>query len=214
MAKQFQKFFLILKYIIKQFSFDPAESPLFFHGISHFLWRFTDFIPGRLGVACRWGTGKFLLRKLGKYPHFRDHNIIFDGRNLEIGDFFSSGRYNYFAGGPIRIGNNVRMANFVIIETTGHNIDDTSRPIREQGIYRKSVIIEDDVWVGDRATIIGVTVGRGSVVAAGAVVTSNVSPYTVVGGVPAKVIKHRIHDEKISDIDQNDIANRTSNINN
>jgi len=187
-----RKIFLILKYVLNLFTLEPGQSPLFFHGIWHFLWWITNFVPGRLGVACRWGVGRFLLRKLGKYPHFRDHNIFFDGRNTEIGDYFSSGRYNYFAGGPIKIGNNVRMASFVILETTGHNIDDISRPIREQGIYRRPVIIEDDVWIGDRVTIIGVTVGRGAVVAAGAVVVANVDPYTVVGGVPAKIIKHRL----------------------
>jgi len=181
----------ILKYIFSLFSLEAGQSPLFFHGILHLFWWFTNFIPGRLGVACRWGVGKLLFKKLGKYPHFRDHNIIFDGRNLEIGDNFSSGRYNYFAGGPIKIGNNVRMANFIILETTGHNIGDTNAPIRGQGIYRTPVVIEDDVWIGDRATIIGVTIGKGSVVAAGAVVTKDVEPNMIVGGVPAKVIRPR-----------------------
>lgn len=132
-----------------------------------------------------------MLKKLGKYPHFRDRNIFFDGRHTEIGDHFSSGCYNYFAGGPIKIGNNVRIANFIILETTGHNIDDVDCLIREQTIYRKPVVIEDDVWIGDRATVIGCKLGKGSVVAAGAVVINDVAPYTVVGGVPAKVIKLR-----------------------
>ena len=57
--------------------------------------------------------------------------------------------------------------------------------------YRNPVTIEDDVWIGDRATIIGVTIGRGAVVAAGAVVTKDVAPNTIVGGVPAKVIRQR-----------------------
>jgi acetyltransferase-like isoleucine patch superfamily enzyme len=73
-----------------------------------------------------------------------------------------------------------------------HRFDDLSRPIAKQGLVRKSVVIEDDVWIGGRVNILaGVTVGRGSVVAAGAVVTHDVPPYSVVAGVPAKVIKTR-----------------------
>jgi acetyltransferase-like isoleucine patch superfamily enzyme len=196
-----KKIIQVLIYILGLFSFESNQAPLFFHGICLFLWRLTNFVPGRLGIASRWGVGKLLLRKLGKYPHFRDHNIFFDGRNTEIGDNFSSGCYNYFAGGSIKIGDNVRMANFIILETTGHNIDDINRAIREQGIYRKPVIIEDDVWIGDRVTIVGVTVGRGAVVASGAVVTKDVAPYTIVGGVPAKLIRQRKTDEQIAEID-------------
>lgn len=198
-AQKIRKVFRILKYFLNLFSLEPARSPLFFHGMWHFFWRFTDFIPGRLGVAFRWGIGRLLLKKLGKYPHFRDHNVFFDGRNMEVGDYFSSGRYNYFAGGPIKIGNNVRMASFVILETTGHNIDDTSRLIRKQGIYRKPIIIEDDVWIGNRVTIISAKIGQGAVIASGAVVVSDVAPYAIVGGVPAKIIKYRKAVSLISD---------------
>ena len=191
MTAKLKKVRNILLYIVKLFSLESNQSPLFFHGIWHFLWRLGDFVPGKLGVAWRWGTGRMLLRRLGKYPHFRHHNLIFDGRNTEIGDNFSSGCYNYFAGGTIKIGNNVRLANFVILETTGHNIGDANQLIRSQGIYRNPVIIEDDVWIGDRATVIGVTVGKGSVVAAGAVVIHDVPPYSIVGGVPAKILRSR-----------------------
>jgi acetyltransferase-like isoleucine patch superfamily enzyme len=198
MGQKIKKSIQILKYFLKLFTLEANQAPLFFHGIWLFLWRLTNLVPGRLGIVSRWGMGKLLLRRLGKYPHFRDHNIFFDGRNTEIGDNFSSGCYNYFAGGPIKIGNNVRMANFIILETTGHNIDDTSRAIREQGIYRNPVVIEDDVWIGDRVTIVGVTVGQGAVVASGAVVTKDVAPYTIVGGVPARVIRQRKTDEQIA----------------
>lgn len=94
--------------------------------------------------------------------------------------------------GEIRIGNDVRIAPHVMIIGANHRFDDLSRPIAKQGVERKSVVIEDDVWIGGRVNILaGVTVGRGSVVAAGAVVTHDVPPYSVVAGVPAKVIKTR-----------------------
>lgn len=94
--------------------------------------------------------------------------------------------------GEIRIGNDVRIASHVMIVGANHRFDDVSRPIAKQGLARKSVVIEDDVWIGGRVNILaGVTIGRGSVVAAGAVVTHDVPPYSVVAGVPAKVIKKR-----------------------
>lgn len=94
--------------------------------------------------------------------------------------------------GEIRIGNDVRIAPHVMIIAANHKFDDVSRPIAKQGIERKSIVIEDDVWIAGCANIMaGVTVGRGSVVAAGAVVTHDVPPYSVVAGVPARVIKKR-----------------------
>ena len=94
--------------------------------------------------------------------------------------------------GEIRIGNDVRIAPHVMIITANHKFDDVTRPIAKQGVERKSIVIEDDVWIAGRANIMaGVTVGRGSVVAAGAVVTHDVPPYSVVAGVPARVIKMR-----------------------
>ena len=63
-------------------------------------------------------------------------------------------------------------------------------------VYDQPVVIEDDVWVGANVTILkGVTIGHGSVVAAGAVVTKSCPPYSIIGGVPAKVLKKRFDEE-------------------
>lgn len=94
--------------------------------------------------------------------------------------------------GEIRIGNDVRIASHVMMIGANHRFDDLDKPIAKQGVERRSIIIEDDVWIAGRVNIVaGVTVGRGSVVAAGAVVTKDVPPYSVVAGVPARVIKMR-----------------------
>lgn len=68
-------------------------------------------------------------------------------------------------------------------------------------LYDQPVVIEDDVWIGANVTILkGVTIGHGSVVAAGAIVTKSFPPYSVIGGVPAKLIKKRFLDEEIARI--------------
>lgn len=95
--------------------------------------------------------------------------------------------------GDVTIGCDVMMGPEVVIYTTGHRFDRTDIPMREQGDTEpRPVVIEDDVWIGRRAMILpGVRVGKGSVIAAGAVVTRDVEPYTVVGGVPARVLRRR-----------------------
>lgn len=167
-------------------------SPFFFHGVFRILWRMMDFIPLNLCIYGRHLLGKRIFKSLGNNSKFRDHNIFADGRNVEIGNNFLSGRYNYFGGGSIKIGDDVMMANFIVIETTNHNFSDLSRPIREQGVVKLSVEIGNDVWIGDRVTILpGVKIGTGSVLASGSVITKDVEPYSVVAGVPAKIIKKR-----------------------
>jgi len=95
--------------------------------------------------------------------------------------------------GKVVIGNDVIFGPNVSIFSESHNFDDPNIPIHLQGETRKGVTIEDGAWIGTRAVILdGVTVGRNSIVAAGAVVTRDVPAYSIVGGVPAKVIKHRV----------------------
>ncbi len=95
--------------------------------------------------------------------------------------------------GKVTIGNDVMMAPEVIIYTKGHAYDNLTLPMIEQGdTPTKPVTIGDDVWIGRRALILpGVSIGNGAIVGAGAIVTKNVPPMTIVGGNPAKVIKDR-----------------------
>lgn len=91
---------------------------------------------------------------------------------------------------PLRIGDNVSIAGEVRMYTMQHDIDDPD--FREVGA---PVVIDDYVVIGTRVTILpGVHVGKGAVVASGAVVTRDVAPYTVVGGVPAQFIRNRSKD--------------------
>jgi acetyltransferase-like isoleucine patch superfamily enzyme len=91
----------------------------------------------------------------------------------------------------VTIGNHVNLAQGITVTALNHNFPDAEKRIDEQGVSTAPVTIEDDIWIGANATILpGVSIGQHSVVAAGAVVTKDVPPHSLVAGVPAKVIKH------------------------
>jgi acetyltransferase-like isoleucine patch superfamily enzyme len=110
---------------------------------------------------------------------------------IKIGRDSLIGEYSVIRGqGGVTIGDRVYTSPMTQIIAVNHIFDDPGRPFTEQGITAEGIIIEDDVWLGSACVITdGVRVGKGAVVAAGAVVTRDVPPHTVVGGVPARVIK-------------------------
>ena len=109
--------------------------------------------------------------------------------DVVIGDYTRIGIHNTIIG-PVTIGSHVNLAQGITVTALNHNFEDTTKRIDEQGVTTKLVVIGDDVWIGANAVILpGVTIGRHAVVAAGAVVTTDVPENTVVGGVPAKIIK-------------------------
>lgn len=92
--------------------------------------------------------------------------------------------------GPVRIGDNVIIAQHVVLSGMNHEYKAIATPIRNQSVTTAEIIIEDDCWIGANVTITaGVTIGRHSVVAGGSVVVYDVPAYTVVGGNPARVLK-------------------------
>lgn len=113
---------------------------------------------------------------------------FYDPKNVSIGEDTILGDHAFLDGrAPLKIGNHVAFASSVMIYNSHHDVDDP-----EFKAIQKPVVIEDYVFVGPRAIILpGVTIGRGAVVAAGAVVTRDVEPFTVVGGVPAVEIRKR-----------------------
>jgi acetyltransferase-like isoleucine patch superfamily enzyme len=123
---------------------------------------------------------------------------------ITIGRDSLVGEYSVIRGqGGVTIGDRVYTSPFTQIIAVNHVFGDPDRPFVEQGITAEGIVIEDDVWLGAGAIITdGVRVGKGAVVAAGAVVTGNVEAHTVVGGVPAKLLKTidgntEIHGRKI-----------------
>ena len=115
------------------------------------------------------------------------------GKGISIGDYSSVGDYSFIgAAGGVTIGSRVMMGQRVAIHSQNHNFADTSVPIQQQGTTQLGVRIEDDCWIGSGVVILdGVTVGRGSVLSAGSVVTKDVPSGSVIGGVPAKVLRSR-----------------------
>lgn len=106
-----------------------------------------------------------------------------------IGNHTRIGIHNTIIG-PVTIGNHVNLAQGIVVTALNHNFKDTTMRIDEQGISTNPVTIGDDVWIGANAVILpGVTIGKHVVIAAGAVVAKDVPNNSVVGGVPAKILK-------------------------
>lgn len=140
--------------------------------------------PGGIEI----GAGSFVMHGAVLHVYnFRDlpHAFIRIGRDSLIGE------YNVLRGqGGISIGDRVYTAPLAQLLAVNHVYDDPARPMVDQGITAQGIVVEDDVWIGAGAIVTdGVRIGRGAVVAAGAVVTADVAPHTVVGGVPAKALK-------------------------
>ena len=111
---------------------------------------------------------------------------------VEIGEnvsFNSNVMINARGIGKIQIGKNVLIGPNVVIRSNNHKYEDLNRPIIDQGMAKGEIIIEDNVWISSNCVILpNCTIGEGSIVAAGAVVTKDIEPYTIAGGIPAKKI--------------------------
>jgi acetyltransferase-like isoleucine patch superfamily enzyme len=133
---------------------------------------------------------------IGKYAIIRPSNMYGGpiGEGLVMGNNSNIGPYNYIGcSGKITIGDNVMLAPRVSIYAENHVFDNPNITIKAQGVSKMEVVIEDDCWIAANAVILaGVTIGKGSVVAAGSVVNEDVPVFSVVAGVPARVIKSRL----------------------
>ena len=136
------------------------------------------------------GEGTFVMHHTMLHVfNFRDlpQAGITIGKNCFLGEF------NVVRGqGGVYIGDDVYTGPMVQILAVNHVYDDPDRPIRQQGITAQGIVIEDDVWIGANTVVLdGVTIGKGSVIGAGAVVTQDIPPYSIAVGAPARPIKDR-----------------------
>ena len=140
--------------------------------------------------SARMDTPPYRKFSLGDYSVIESFACINNAvGDVMIGDHTRIGLHNTIIG-PVIIGSHVNLAQGITITALNHNFEDSEKRIDEQGVSTSAVTIEDDIWIGANAVVLsGVTIGHHSVVAAGAVVTKDVPPHSLVAGVPAKVIK-------------------------
>lgn len=115
------------------------------------------------------------------------------GGKISIGKNCSINPYTILYGhGDLVIGDNVLIAGQCMLIPANHRFERLDIPINQQGVSSKGIIIEDDVWIAGGCQILdGVVIGKGSIVAAGSVVTKSIEPYSIVAGIPAVVKKMR-----------------------
>lgn len=137
----------------------------------------------RSAVLRLWGA------KVGKRCAVASSAKIWAPWNLMIGDYVAIGpRAEIYNVAPIRMGSNITISQDAYLCTASHDISYLKKPL-----VFKPITLADSTWVAAKAIILlGVTIGEGAVVAAGAVVTKDVEPWTVVGGNPVRVIKTRV----------------------
>ncbi|TAH09076.1 MAG: acyltransferase [Sphingobacteriia bacterium] len=165
---------------------------------AHYLQTGRDFIVEDFAeINCKSHRGIIAGDRvtIGKHAIIRPSNAYGGdvGEGLKIGNNSSIGPFAYIGcSGYIEIGNNVIMGPRVGIFAENHHFNNLNIPIREQGVERSFVKINDDCWIASNVVILaGVTIGEGCVIASGSVVTRDIPAFSVVAGVPAKVIKLR-----------------------
>ena len=157
----------------------------------HIVTRGFVFLGPGAQIYCRRGFGRM---ELGRWIHIgRGSAIRCHEGFLRVGDkvvFGSNDTVTCYL--DVEIGRDCILADDVYIGDFDHRFADTSVPIRKQGIVTSPVRVEDDCWIGEKASIMrGVTVGGGSVIGANSVVTHDVPPYSVAAGNPARVLRSR-----------------------
>ena len=145
----------------------------------------------RIGqTALRRFCGKLMLEHCGKQVNI-EKNAYFSPK-VSLGDYSGIG-VNAKIHGKCHIGNYVMMGENCIILTRNHCFSRTDIPMMQQGFEEENaVVIGNDVWIGDRVTILpGVEIGDGCVLGAGSVVTHDIPSYAIAAGIPARIIRFR-----------------------
>lgn len=141
-----------------------------------------------------WGVRLGDQVTVGRGAAIKSTSVLWSpGKGLVVGPRSAFGDYSHIgAAGGIVVGADVLCGPRVSLHSENHRYEDPARPIREQGVRREGIEIEDNCWLGSGVIVLdGVRIGRGSVIAAGSVVTMSVPPGSIAAGVPARVIGKR-----------------------
>ncbi|MCX6237731.1 MAG: acyltransferase [Bacteroidia bacterium] len=156
--------------------------------------RFRQYKKSTIGLGCQFCSTKTI--DLAGNVQFGENSFFSaNGGSIQIGKntaFNRNVHINADVGGNIKIGESCLFGPNVVMRTAGHRFDNPDIAIQKQGHVLADIQIEDDVWIGSNAIILGgVHIGRGAVIGAGAVVTKDIPSMGIAVGVPAKVIKYR-----------------------
>lgn len=134
---------------------------------------------------------KQLFKKCGEKVNIEPKVIFYNLFESEIGNFSGIGMYSQV--GTVKIGNDVMIGTGLIALSSNHEFNNAEIPMRLQGFQKdRPIIIENDVWIGSRVTILpGVRIATGAVIGAGSVVTKDVPAYGIAAGNPAHIIRYR-----------------------
>ena len=162
------------------------------HGIYLLLYGLVKYLSFPFTNYLRSGILRLFSSTI-KTTHIADGVSIWFPWNVKIGRRSSLNQGVIIDGyGGVNIGEGVRIAPYVCINTADHEFDDPDKFIMEQGFVIAEVNIEDDVWIGVGSKINkGVRIGKGSVIGSGSVVTKDIPPYSVAVGVPCRVTRSR-----------------------
>lgn len=180
---KFRRYIIILSQFYKLF---PVKTRIAF-------FEYHRMTKGTRGLVLRYALIKSLADKCGDNVSIHPGVYLLRPDNLIVGNNVSIHPMCYIdATGGIEIGNDVSIAHGVTVLSTTHKYDSLEIPIKDQGIDLIKTKINNNVWIGAKATILaGIEIGCGSVVAANAVVTKSLAENIIAGGVPAKLIKIR-----------------------
>ena len=148
---------------------------------------------GKLGLVIRYSLLKNIAKHVGDNVSIQPDVYLFNVDKLSLGNNVSIHPLSYIeASGGVTIGNDVSVAHGVTIMSESHVYSDINLPIKDQSLSFQEVKICDNVWIGEKAVVrAGRNIGTGSIIGAGAVVTKDVAPFSIMAGVPATVLKKR-----------------------
>ena len=182
----FNKHKKIINILVKLMSFLPIR-------LRKFLFTFFKNTEGILGIGIRYVLLRSICKNCGDNVSIFPNVIIYSPEKLSLGNNVSIHSMCYIdATGEVQIGNDVSIAHGTTILSSTHNYSKLSQPIKDQGMSFKKTILEDNVWIGAKATILcGLVVKTGTIVGANTILTKSFDKELILGGNPAKIIQNR-----------------------